>query len=162
MLIKTSKLKKAQLDWVVAQIDPQCAGLTWGTVEIAGVGSVFCGMAENGTNEFVPAIFVGNYGFMPELKIKHQTQAEYYGPTTNWQQAGRFIEKEGIAINPVSRKGEEILEWEAKLGFAKLSETSKTVYFNQEGKSALEAALRCLVASKLGEEVEVPDCLTAC
>jgi hypothetical protein len=62
-------------------------------------------------------------------------------PSTNWAQGGPIIERERIAtwIN-----GND--DWTATDGI-------KTT----TGETPLVAAMRCYVASKLGDEVEVPD-----
>ena len=63
-------------------------------------------------------------------------------PSTNWGQGGPIIEREGIAIYLYGDG-----EWQAVL---------EKEY---EGPTPLVAAMRCYVASKLGEEVEVHDAL---
>jgi hypothetical protein len=63
-----------------------------------------------------------------------------YNPSTNWSQGGAIIEREGIALYLYGDG-----EWNAM--------TEKEC----KGKTPLEAAMRCYVASKLGDEVEVPD-----
>jgi hypothetical protein len=63
-----------------------------------------------------------------------------YEYSTNWAQGGPIIEREGIAIGK---------SWE---GWKAFTETS-----GGEGPSPLIAAMRCYVASKLGDEVDVPE-----
>jgi hypothetical protein len=60
-------------------------------------------------------------------------------PSTNWSQGGPIIEREKINIGP---KG--VLWW------------SGTASNSQDGPTPLIAAMRCYVASKLGDEVEIP------
>lgn len=60
---------------------------------------------------------------------------------TDWAQGGPLIEREYISL------WTEGYNWEAK----------KFGEYEQYGDSVLEAAMRCYVASKLGDEVEVPD-----
>lgn len=71
-------------------------------------------------------------------------------PSTNWSQAGPIIEREKIYLNCL-RKGDcyrtEI--WEAWP-----YDSAKLV---QQGSTPLIAAMRCYVASKLGDEVDVPE-----
>ena len=65
-----------------------------------------------------------------------------YAPSTDWAQGGPVIEREGITL----RCG--LHGWDAELEeFDAIS----------HGPTALIAAMRCYVASKLGEGVEVPD-----
>jgi len=59
----------------------------------------------------------------------------------DWKSAGPIIEREGIAL------GQTADGWEATC------DGDIYVY----GKTPLVAAMRCYVACKLGEEVEVPD-----
>lgn len=67
--------------------------------------------------------------------------AEGFMPSTNWAQAGPIIEREGIALYLYGAG-----EWNAHTGGRE---------FN--GPTPLIAAMRCYVASKLGDEVDVPD-----
>lgn len=65
-----------------------------------------------------------------------------YSPTTNPSQAWPIIERERIKISPNfgSNNG-----WYA----------SKDLLLITNGKTSLEAAMRCYVASKFGDEVEI-------
>ena len=65
-------------------------------------------------------------------------------PTYDWSQGGSIIERYGIELNRYAG------EWMATLaGRVSVSE--------EQGPTQLIAAMRCYVASKLGDEVEVPD-----
>ena len=64
-------------------------------------------------------------------------------PSTNWAQGGAIIEREMIEIVPVS----DAL-WDAY---------KRNQHIPNDGTTPLEAAMRCYVASKLGEEIEVPE-----
>ena len=72
-----------------------------------------------------------------------------FEPTTNWAQGGPIIERERISID-LFRDG-----WYAVRG------AQEDHYYRDTpqaaGPTALVAAMRCYVASRLGEEVEVPD-----
>ena len=73
---------------------------------------------------------------------------QLYDPTENWSQGGPIIEREGIQITP---------GWSAII--------HKNIFIDglecfMQGPTALIAAMRCFVASRLGEEVEVPEELT--
>lgn len=81
-----------------------------------------------------------------------------YSPSTNWSQGGPIIDREDLAISPLpdglwrayapegtkwvphGESGLEVFNWKHK----------------QEAYHPLIAAMRCYVASKLGEEVEIP------
>ena len=63
--------------------------------------------------------------------------------STDWAQGGPIIEREGISLE--CRNGDWIASY---AGFPSLP------YFSYE---PLVSAMRCYVASKLGDEIEVPD-----
>jgi hypothetical protein len=71
-----------------------------------------------------------------------------YTPSTDWAQGGPIIEREGIDLQ---YQGGDTDKWAADMFGAECS-----VY----GDTPLIAAMRCYVASKLGDEVE-PEELTA-
>jgi hypothetical protein len=87
-----------------------------------------------------------------------------YSPSSNWAQGGLIIERELLQVNPKWNNAsmeiagvEGCWTWEAfVLGPENLDDN-----FEQEGNTSLEAAMRCYVVSKLGNEVEVPDSLAA-
>lgn len=66
------------------------------------------------------------------------------GPSNDWSQGGPIIEREGIDVSYVSKS-----DW-----FASKRENHEKLYF---GISPLVAAMRCFVASKLGDEVEISE-----
>ena len=71
------------------------------------------------------------------------TSAHSWQPSTNWAQGGPLIEREKIATDPDADDG----QWAA-------STRDAPCYW--VGPTPLVAAMRCYVASKLGDEVEVP------
>jgi hypothetical protein len=71
-----------------------------------------------------------------------------WGPSTDWPQGGPIIEREGVRLHH-SHNG----AWWA----GPESDPHRPV----SGPTPLIAAMRCFVASKLGEEVDVPDVLCA-
>jgi hypothetical protein len=74
---------------------------------------------------------------------------ESWAPSTDWSQAGLIIERERINISP--RDG----YWEA-LYLDNLFQEDGSDYF-QMGATPLVAAMRSYVASKLGNEVQLPE-----
>ena len=74
-------------------------------------------------------------------------RAEY---STDWAQGGPIIERECIGLRGPSIRGNA---WAA---FIDLSGISQGPQHRHIGPTPLIAAMRCLVASKLGDEVEVP------
>lgn len=69
--------------------------------------------------------------------------------STDWSQGGPIIEREYIELTTTNRSNAEI--WEAI--FPGRGEDAIVQY----GPTPLIAAMRCYVASKLGDEVDVPE-----
>ena len=65
------------------------------------------------------------------------TVSDYWQPSELWEQGGPIIEREGIALIP---------GW-----------TAERPGYSADGDTPLIAAMRCYVASKLGDEVEIPE-----
>ena len=76
-----------------------------------------------------------------------------YSPSTDWAQGGPIIERERIAV--------EFLQWD-DIDCAMPIWTSYKFGTDcgGQGPTPLIAAMRCYVASKLGDEVEIPEALT--
>jgi hypothetical protein len=70
-----------------------------------------------------------------------------YAPSTDWAQGGPIIERERLLIQPELGKEGAGNAWYC------VAITPHDAY----GATPLIAAMRCYVASKLGDEVEVPD-----
>ena len=72
-------------------------------------------------------------------------------PSTDWEQGGPIIEREVISIGKHTWDANGVISWGA----------SKSSLFQgapfSTGQTPLIAAMRCYVASKLGEEVEIPE-----
>lgn len=66
-----------------------------------------------------------------------------YRPSTDWAQGGPIIEQEGIHTG----QGMDGL-WYANKGISK---------YHQFGRTPLIAAMRCYVASKLGDDIDIPE-----
>ena len=69
-----------------------------------------------------------------------------FDPSQNWEQGGPIIEREEIGFAKYGPNG----TWKAVIG-----ETPRGA--PHYGPTPLIAAMRCLVASKLGDEVEIPE-----
>ena len=74
-----------------------------------------------------------------------------YRCSTDWAQGGPLIEQEGIDICTNTYGG-----WIATL----ITDWEDGTFVQGEGDTCLIAAMRCYVASKLGDEVEIPEELT--
>lgn len=115
MLVKTSELTGAALDWVVAK----CNEIP--NVHIVNKPDKIC-----------------VYGKVAGVDFPYQ-------PSTDWAQGGPIIEREKINLS----------DW-AGAWYAKIRRNLASA----EGSAPLVAAMRCFVASKLGDTVEIPDELT--
>lgn len=68
----------------------------------------------------------------------------FFRPSTDWAQAGPIIERENIHL----QKDDLDVYWWAK-------HPSNRAWIN--GPTPLIAAMRCYVASKLGEDIDIPE-----
>ena len=130
MKIKTSELEDQALNWAVAK----CEGRV--IIQFLGGGILVNGRTELGA----------------ELDVEQGFNYMWH-PSSSWAQAGPIIERECIGILAyghcsVAPKNPEY--WEAAMD---ATNESITHY----GSTPLIAAMRCYVASKLDDEVEVPD-----
>ena len=78
-----------------------------------------------------------------------------YKPSTNWAQGGPIVERDEISISREFASGR--IEWAAWTPTPIRDDATAFGY----GPTPLIAAMRCYVASKLGDEVEIPKELTA-
>jgi len=72
------------------------------------------------------------------------TVPDYYRPSIDWEQGGPIIECEGISLDY-----DGIGLWIATI-------ITNGSVFTKVDKTPLIAAMRCYVASKLGDDIEVP------
>jgi hypothetical protein len=77
-----------------------------------------------------------------------------YKPSTDWAQGGPIIEREDISVNREFASGK--IEWAAWTP-APIRDDAEAFGY---GPTPLVAAMRCYVASKLGDIVDVPAELT--
>jgi hypothetical protein len=71
-----------------------------------------------------------------------------FNPSTDWSQGGPIIEREWICPDRLLNG-----QWVA----CKRTDTGDSMLFARTGPTPLIAAMRCYVASKLGDEVEIPE-----
>jgi hypothetical protein len=81
--------------------------------------------------------------YHPDSAHTPHCYVEDFGYSTDWSQGGPIIDREKITIR--------FWEGESDVDAYKWDTPSST------GPTPLVAAMRCYVASKLGEEVEIPD-----
>ena len=71
-------------------------------------------------------------------------EVEGFMPSTDWAQGGPIIEREGMQL------------WKGGAWCASLDQSFNSPEF-EAGETPLIAAMRCYVASKLGDEVQLPE-----
>ena len=81
---------------------------------------------------------------MPPRKGYGRVNFDEYSYSTDWAQGGPIIEREGVALYLYGGN-----EWSAHMGGKEST-----------GPTPLVAAMRCYVAGKLGDDVDVPEELT--
>lgn len=74
-----------------------------------------------------------------------------YSPTTNWAQLGPIMDQMKVSIRAPSNTGRTYA------AFIDLGRSYNNILARQTGPTAAIAVCRTIVASKLGDEVEIPD-----
>jgi hypothetical protein len=85
-----------------------------------------------------------------EFEVPSDWLLPEYNPSTNWQLSGAIIEREGITL----RCG--LHGWDATMHYQN-DDDERPQIAEEQGTTPLIAAMRCYVASKLGDEVEIPE-----
>jgi Protein of unknown function (DUF2591) len=131
MLIETGKLIGTALDWAVASIEIE------GKAQAIEFG--------NYTDDSISIRVVPTN---PLLKGHKMVMA----PSRLWEQGGKIIDREKISVywNEDTLYGVPQLRWLAEV---------KDLGYSVEGDTALVAAMRCYVAVKRGEKLDVPEVL---
>lgn len=120
--MKTSELTGIALDWAVAK----CEGAT------------------NLHYDTVATWWV-TLNSQDRALSKGWSSAQNYHPSSNWEQGGRIIEREGIAIQRWLETGWIADRWNFRF-----------VSGHSNGPTPLIAAMRCLCRAKLGDEIDIP------
>ncbi len=79
-----------------------------------------------------------------------------YHPSTDWSQGGPILEREKIEIHYYCNPDEAL----AQLHEGEYDDDGEFIddsHHPMTGPTPLIAAMRCLVASKLGDEIEIPE-----
>lgn len=90
------------------------------------------------------------------------SNGDFWFPSTNWAQGGPIIEREGISLKYEADPHQKWTATWCKIEYKVVRHHTKIVKGPKVEMSAsfgtpLVAAMRCYVASKLGDEVEVPE-----
>ena len=87
-----------------------------------------------------------------DLIRNDKVNSDWWYPSENWAQGGPIIAHEGISLDFIGvGEGIRVQAWFATKWLA------DDLMSRGKGQTPLIAAMRCYVASKLGEEVEVPE-----
>jgi hypothetical protein len=94
---------------------------------------------------------------LDDIKGAPPLVAPIFSPSTSWQEGGPIIEREGIRIAPTVTRS----AWMAQIRHTKnhplVAHPVLDGWTNANGLTPLIAAMRCYVASKLGNTVDIPD-----
>ena len=136
MKVKTSELTGPALDWAVAK----CVGM----------GKLYYIDAAGRISTLKTAVMVWS------MELPGDGHGDKFSPSTDWSQAGPIIERERIKVAP-NMGG----SWLGQIRHVKrhplVQNPVLSGWTNQHGETPLIAAMRCFVASRLGDKVDVPD-----
>ena len=115
------------------------AALDWAVATALGYTRTTIHTVEFGKRVSKPA----PWGFWDEVDGDTSRDGTFH-PSTNWAQGGPIIEREGIEL------GSYADQWQAEMHLEDGS-------IFERGQTPLIAAMRCLIASKMGDKIEIPD-----
>jgi hypothetical protein len=99
-----------------------------------------------------------NVYFTEDGHKRHRNDMDFpeFSPSTDWAQGGPIIEREGIKTAPTVTRS----AWMAQIRHTKnhplVAHPVLAGWTNANGPTPLIAAMRCYVASHLGDEVDIP------
>lgn len=87
------------------------------------------------------------------------SDSQRFRPSHEWAHGGPIVERESICVMPptVRRIGKERHAFPVNYWRAMVTTDENEFAIHGRGTTPLSAAMRCYVASKLGEEIEIPD-----
>jgi hypothetical protein len=143
--MKTRDLYGPALDWAVAKVqayDTRNNFRVWVTQDNEQI--VFDCYADDWENAYEQA-----QNAYPDDHIAATEPIDPYNPSTDWAQGGPIIEREGITTS------KEDGHWSAYFRDNLFEEDGSEHW--SVGETPLIAAMRCYVASKLGDEIDIPE-----
>lgn len=152
MLLKTSELTGPALDWAVAKASGRLGA--WIRDDARPGTSILDIGIDDGIS---PKLVV----YVPKKRgiVKCEPYAPW-SPSTDWAQGGPIIEREELTVGPYYLDG-KLAGWEAfnhkTIAWDESGEYIRGSEHNCTSPTPLIAAMRCFVASKLGDEVNVPE-----
>ncbi|UUZ75415.1 DUF2591 domain-containing protein [Polaromonas sp. P1(28)-13] len=132
MKVATATLLKTQLNYAVAM----ALGATFGRDSIGCITA---------TRQLPTIMYLGGFPVKKEKGCALPNGT--YNPSEYWSQGGPIIEREKLDVLYIG-DGVQQHEWRAE---------AVGGYSYAEGPTPLIAAMRCFVAGKLGDEVDVPE-----
>ncbi len=135
MKIKTSELIGAALDWAVAK----CEGA------LSPLGNVIVKGRADRSHKLI--ITVGEI----------EDPIVEYSPSTDWAQGGHLLEEELMQVFNYAKSSPNEPWFVEKNHFGRHHKAGRSY---ASGPTILIAVMRCFVASRLGDEVDVPEELT--
>ena len=91
------------------------------------------------------------YFINSSIQITNWIPGKIFSPSTDWSQGGPIIEREGLYL----KARNDAKEWKAgALSMNRHDNKPGPLY---SGPTPLIAAMRCYVAGKLGDEIEIPE-----
>ena len=167
--MKTIKVSEAQgqaLDWLVAKCQGHRFAVVYGRGAVRFKFGVWAQTSDGETQEYVMRFELDalHKELDPDGPLRYQTTL-VWEPTASWSQGGPIIEREGINVeydgdwvyDPANQAPDD----EPDNGDRWLAAPWNNGTLGQYGPTPLIAAMRCYVASKLGETAEVPEELLA-
>lgn len=140
--MKTAKLTGPALDWAVAKCDSVIVKIT---------------RTSSCTEEAVGRATY-SIDFDPTCKSKGQERWLRYSPSCNWAIGGPIIQKAGIELLCNLTESEAAgFSAPAKADWQAFHRSDRRTEARQFANTPLIAAMRCYVASKLGDEIEIPE-----
>lgn len=129
--VKVAEATNPQIDWLVAKASGRFEAYIRDEAR-PGLSIMDIGFDENrALMVYTPGNWRNSYG--------------PWSPTTDWSQGGPIIEREGVELVPDGRG-----EWDAAIRGGDKDDVA-------HGPTPLIAAMRCFVASSLGDTVQVPE-----
>ena len=145
--MKTSELTGPALDWAVAKAEGMTESLVFGRGVVRDTG--YCVERPNGTRLFYVLRNVWDRWFEKCETHPWGSHVGIWAPSTNWSQGGPIIEREGIGLDYYEDGGHpDGGAWGA-------ATNEGTVH--ALGPTPLIAAMRCYVASRLGDTIDIPE-----
>ena len=117
------------------------AALNWAVAMAEGLPKAMDSSGFDG-----PVVVCGFEQEMLHSQYRKGQEWKAYQPSTDWAHGGPIIDRERLSVSPYSFNN-------ANPWVSHSAEGDKTIV----GPTPLVAAMRCYVASKLGNEVDVPE-----